>query len=158
MPARTRRGYATAMARRLVLQALLLLTAAPALAAEEVPALAARVHAGDLPAVGERLPTKPRRDVPGRQDWAPGRYGGTLKTLTRGGRDARDLVVGPRTGLVEPFDGVAELWVESEDSLRRDWSTEKAKEILQAFFNDEQNFIDWTRSTILVAEELVVMP
>ena len=72
--------------------------------------------------------------------------------------DARDLVIGPRTGLVEPFDGIAELWVESIEMLERDWSTEKAKEYLEIFFKDEQNFIDWTRSTILVSKENVVMP
>ena len=71
---------------------------------------------------------------------------------------ARDLVVGERTGLVEPFDGIAELWVESIEALERDWSTDKAKSALQAFFEDEKNFIDWSRSTILVSEELVVIP
>ena len=72
--------------------------------------------------------------------------------------DARNLVIGPRAGLVEPFDGIAELWVESIEALERDWSTEKAKEYLEIFFKDEQNFIDWTRSTILVSKENVVMP
>ena len=71
--------------------------------------------------------------------------------------DAVDLVVGPRSGLVEAFDGIAELWVESEEALRRDWSTAKAKEYVRIFFEDEQNFIDWTRSTILVSNEIVVM-
>ncbi len=72
--------------------------------------------------------------------------------------DARNLVIGPRTGLVEPFDGVAELWVESLEALERDWSTAKAKEYLEIFFKDEQNFIDWQRSTILVSTENIVMP
>ena len=72
--------------------------------------------------------------------------------------DARDLVVGPRKGLVEPFDGIAELWVDSIEALERDWSTDQAKEFIQAFFEDEQNFIDWSRSTILVSKENVVMP
>ena len=71
---------------------------------------------------------------------------------------ARELVVGPRTGLEEPLDGVAELWVESLEALERDWSTDEAKRILQAFFEDEKNFIDWSRSTILVSEEIVVVP
>ena len=70
---------------------------------------------------------------------------------------ARDLVVGPRTGLEEPLDGVAELWVESIEALERDWSTDDAKRILQVFFEDEKNFIDWSRSTILVSREIVVM-
>jgi len=72
--------------------------------------------------------------------------------------DARELVVGPRTGLEEPLDGIAELWVESVEAIERDWSTAKAKVILQAFFDDEKNFIDWSRSTILVSEEIVVIP
>lgn len=72
--------------------------------------------------------------------------------------DLRDLVIGPRTGLVEPFDGIAELWVDSLEALERDWSTDQAKEFIQAFFEDEQNFIDWSRSTILVSKENVVMP
>ena len=72
--------------------------------------------------------------------------------------DARNLVIGPRTGLVEPFDGIAELWVESTEAIERDWSTEKAKEYIEIFFKAEQNFIDWTRSTILVSEEAIVMP
>jgi hypothetical protein len=72
--------------------------------------------------------------------------------------EARDLVIGPRTGLVEPFDGIAELWVESIEALETNWSTEKAKEYIKIFFEDEQNFIDWSRSTILVSKENIVMP
>ena len=72
--------------------------------------------------------------------------------------DARNLVIGPRTGLVEPFDGIAELYVESIESLESIWSTEKVKEYIEIFFKDEQNFVDWTRSTILVSKENVVMP
>lgn len=72
--------------------------------------------------------------------------------------EARDLVVGPRTGLVEPFDGIAELWVDSIEALEKDWSTDKAREYVKIFYADEQNFIDWTRSTILVSDERVVMP
>ena len=71
---------------------------------------------------------------------------------------ARDLVIGPRTGLEESFDGIAELWVEDIEAIERDWSTDKAKEYLEIFFKDEQNFIDWTRSTILVSKENVVIP
>ena len=63
-----------------------------------------------------------------------------------------------REGLEEPLDGVAELWVESLEALERDWSTEDARRILQAFFEDEKNFIDWSRSTILVSREIVVIP
>lgn len=70
--------------------------------------------------------------------------------------DARNLVIGPRTGLVEPFDGLAELWVDDIEALENNWSTEKAKEYIEIFFKDEQNFIDWNRSTILVSQEINV--
>lgn len=70
--------------------------------------------------------------------------------------DGRDLVIGPRTGLVEPFDGMAELWVDDVEALERDWSTDKAKEYIKIFFKDEQNFIDWSRSTIQVSKEINV--
>lgn len=81
------------------------------------------------------------------------RYVQTLPIET----EARELVIGPRTGLIEPFDGVAELWVESVAAIESDWSTEKAREYLKIFFEDEQNFIDWTRSTILVSREVAVI-
>ena len=70
--------------------------------------------------------------------------------------EARNLVIGPRTGLVDNFDGMAELWVDSIEALKANWSTKKAKEYLEIFFKDEQNFIDWSRSTILVSEEVNV--
>ena len=62
-------------------------------AAEEPPALTDAVEAGLLPPLAERLPAVPRRDLPDRAGWVPGRYGGTLRTLSRGGRDPRDLVI-----------------------------------------------------------------
>ena len=71
---------------------------------------------------------------------------------------ARDVIVGPRQGLVEPFDGIAELWFDSEDAIVRDWTNDAVADHLRAFFEDEKNFIDWTRSTILVSKEIVLMP
>jgi len=72
--------------------------------------------------------------------------------------NARNLMIGPRSGLIEPFDGIAELWVDSLEALEANWSTEKTNEYIEMFFKDEQNFIDWSRSTILVSNENVVMP
>ena len=72
---------------------LLALLAGPALAAEEPPALAPQVAEGRLPSLAERLPAVPRSDLPAREDWVEGRYGGSLRILDRGGRDPRALVV-----------------------------------------------------------------
>ncbi len=59
----------------------------------EPPALRYDLAAGKLPPLAERLPAEPRRDLPGREGWQSGRYGGSLVMLARGGRDARDLAL-----------------------------------------------------------------
>ena len=68
--------------------------------------------ADDLPPPAERLPETPRADLPQRPDWLPGRHGGSLKMLDRGGRDARALVVFGYARLVgweRDAEGVARL-------------------------------------------------
>lgn len=80
---------------------LLAALAAPAAAQEddavkpapEPPGLRYDLATGALPPLGERLPIEPRRDLPQRDGWQAGRYGGSLTMLSRGGRDARDLVL-----------------------------------------------------------------
>ncbi|HMA14129.1 MAG: ABC transporter substrate-binding protein [Bacteroidota bacterium] len=75
--------------------------AGPALAQEaaspgpvpEPPALRLDLAAGVLPPLAQRLPAEPRRDLPAREGWQEGRYGGSLTMLARGGRDPRDLVL-----------------------------------------------------------------
>ncbi|MEM7226683.1 MAG: ABC transporter substrate-binding protein [Pseudomonadota bacterium] len=77
--------------RYLLAIAALFMVLTTARAAEEPPGLAAEVAAGRLPPLAERLPDLPRSDLPQRADWRMGRYGGSLRTLTRTGRDPRDL-------------------------------------------------------------------
>ena len=59
----------------------------------EPPGLRLDLASGKLPPLAERLPAEPRRDVPTRKGWQDGRYGGSLTMLSRGGRDARDLML-----------------------------------------------------------------
>ncbi|GAB4391289.1 MAG: ABC transporter substrate-binding protein [Kiloniellaceae bacterium] len=66
---------------------------APAAPPPEPPALRYDLATGSLPPLAERLPAEPRHDLPAREDWQAGRYGGSLTMLARGGRDARDLVL-----------------------------------------------------------------
>ena len=68
----------------------------------------------------------------------------------------RKWVVNPREGLVPEFDGVAELWVEKE-FLEKEWPTQKVQDLIAKFYADELNFVDWSRSTILLSKELVYM-
>ncbi|HIC82082.1 MAG TPA: ABC transporter substrate-binding protein [Kiloniellaceae bacterium] len=60
---------------------------------QEPPALRFALATDALPPLAERLPTEPRRDLPAREGWQEGRYGGSLRLLSRAGRDARDLVL-----------------------------------------------------------------
>ena len=80
---------------RALIPALLLCLSGPAGAQvpPEPPALRLDLAAGELPPLAERLPAAPRRDLPTRDGWQEGRYGGSLTMLSRGGRDARDLVL-----------------------------------------------------------------
>ena len=57
---------------------------APSLAEKEAPALAARVKAGDLPALKDRLPTNPKAIEPVDR---PGEYGGTINSAVLGQAD-----------------------------------------------------------------------
>ena len=68
----------------------------------------------------------------------------------------RKDVVNPRTGLVPEFDGIAELWVEQE-FLEKEWPTKKVQDLISKFYADELNFVDWSRSTILLSKELIYM-
>lgn len=68
----------------------------------------------------------------------------------------RKWVVNPREGLVPEFDGIAELWVE-RDFLETEWPTQKVQDLIAKFYADELNFVDWSRSTILLSKELVYM-
>lgn len=80
----------------LAIALLLLLSPLPGSAQEgpgEPPALRFDLATKKLPPLAERLPRQPRIDLPGREDWQEGRYGGSLRLLTRGGRDPRDLVL-----------------------------------------------------------------
>jgi peptide/nickel transport system substrate-binding protein len=79
-------------AARLLLVALVMLVAAPALA-EEPPLLAADVAAGKLPPLAQRLPRVPLVVDVARAGWSPGRYGGELRTLMAKDRDIRMMVV-----------------------------------------------------------------
>ena len=64
--------------------------------------LAAEVAAGRLPPMAERLPDSPRRDLPERAGWTSGRYGGEIKMLDRGGRDARAMVAAAMVSRMPP--------------------------------------------------------
>jgi uncharacterized protein (TIGR02118 family) len=66
-------------------------------------------------------------------------------------------IAGPRHS-PEPFDGVAELWLDSLDALVAAGSTEAGRAASAALLEDERTFIDLARSPLFLAEEHVVIP
>jgi uncharacterized protein (TIGR02118 family) len=75
-----------------------------------------------------------------------------VQVHTLGGEMADMMAEGHPAGKNEPFDGVAELWLEEED-LRKLPGAEGALAAMQ----DEANFIDFARSVIFLAREHVIV-
>jgi uncharacterized protein (TIGR02118 family) len=65
-------------------------------------------------------------------------------------------VAGPRQS-PEPFDGVAELWLDSLDALVAAGGTDAGRAAGAALLEDERRFIDLERSPLFLAEEHVVI-
>jgi uncharacterized protein (TIGR02118 family) len=57
----------------------------------------------------------------------------------------------------QPFDGVAELWLDSLDALIASGGSEAGRAAAAALLEDERRFIDLERSPLFLAEELVVI-
>ena len=68
-----------------------------------------------------------------------------------------DALHDSRGGVVEPFDGVAELWWDSVEDLAEAMSSPEGAEAARALLEDEANFIDLATSPIWVADENVVI-
>jgi uncharacterized protein (TIGR02118 family) len=65
-------------------------------------------------------------------------------------------IAGPRHS-PEPFDGVAELWLDSLDALIAAGSSDAGRAASAALLADERTFIDLARSPLFLAEEHVVI-
>jgi uncharacterized protein (TIGR02118 family) len=63
-------------------------------------------------------------------------------------------VAGPRHS-PEPFDGVAEVWLDSLDALMAAGTSEAGRAAAAALLDDERRFIDLERSPMFLAEEHV---
>jgi uncharacterized protein (TIGR02118 family) len=60
-------------------------------------------------------------------------------------------------GAPEPFDGVAELWFDSEDDVRAAGSTPEGRAAGAALLADEKRFIDHGRSPLWLGAEHAVI-
>ena len=70
----------------------------------------------------------------------------TLDTpLNQGLRDSR--------GMQPEYDGVAEVWFDSAESMMAGMSTPEGQKLGAALLEDEKNFIDHSRSSAFIVEE-----
>lgn len=66
-------------------------------------------------------------------------------------------VPGARGAMLEPYDGVAEVWWESLDDLQNRLASAAGDTAARALYEDERHFIDFTRSAMWLADEHVVI-
>lgn len=57
-------------------------------------------------------------------------------------------------GLMDEFDGVAEVWFESEEDLMEAMGSEEMQSLGQALMADEENFIDHTKTSAFIVREI----
>ncbi len=60
-------------------------------------------------------------------------------------------------GMLAEFDGVAEVWFDSEQALIEGMSSEEGQQIAAALQADEHNFIDHTKSAAYIVEEQALL-
>lgn len=56
-------------------------------------------------------------------------------------------------GMLPEFDGVAEVWFESEEELKEGMSSPEGQKLAAALLEDEGNFIDHSKSSAFIVEE-----
>ena len=57
-------------------------------------------------------------------------------------------------GMLDEFDGVAEVWFESEDDLMQAMGSAEMQELHEALLTDEKNFIDHSKSSAFIVKEI----
>jgi uncharacterized protein (TIGR02118 family) len=60
-----------------------------------------------------------------------------------------------RTGMHEPFDGIASVWFDTREDLVAAFGSEEGKKAAAMLVEDEKRFIDLSRSPIWVSQEVV---
>ena len=56
-------------------------------------------------------------------------------------------------GLAKAYDGLTEVWFESEETMSQALSTPEGQEALHFLVNDEATFIDFSQSTVFMSVE-----
>jgi uncharacterized protein (TIGR02118 family) len=64
---------------------------------------------------------------------------------------------GARGRMGEPYDGVAELWIDGLEDLARRMATQAGLDAARALLEDERAFIDFERSAMWLADEHVII-
>jgi uncharacterized protein (TIGR02118 family) len=59
-------------------------------------------------------------------------------------------------GLAAPYDGITEVWWNSEDDLRAGMATDEGRVASQALLDDESKFIDFANSRVFMTRENLI--
>ena len=60
-------------------------------------------------------------------------------------------------GMLPEYDGVAEVWFESEEDLMEAMSSPEWQKLGAAFLEDEENFIHHSKSSVFIVKEHVFL-
>lgn len=55
------------------------------------------------------------------------------------------------------FDAIAEIWLDDHESWERHWNSEEGRAVIRQLMDDEKNFVDWSRSVMTCAREVVLI-
>jgi uncharacterized protein (TIGR02118 family) len=55
------------------------------------------------------------------------------------------------------FDALAEIWLDDYEAWEQHWNSEEGHAVLRQLMDDENNFIDWSRSVMTCSRELVLI-
>jgi uncharacterized protein (TIGR02118 family) len=59
-------------------------------------------------------------------------------------------------GLAAPYDGITEVWWNSEQELNDAMNTEEGQKAFQALLEDESGFIDFSQSRVFITKENLI--
>jgi hypothetical protein len=55
------------------------------------------------------------------------------------------------------FDAIAEIWLDDYDFYLENWWSDEGQSALRSLMDDEQNFVDWSRSVMTCSREFVFL-
>ncbi len=55
------------------------------------------------------------------------------------------------------FDAVAEIWLDDLETMEAAWNSEEGTALIRKLMDDEEKFVDWSRSVFTCSREIVML-